>query len=61
MCELIIGMLSYTYIQEVRADLSVNLVTPFQEAYFIDKKFSEQVDFIQERVSMIWLDYANLK
>jgi len=51
MCELIIGMLSYTYIQEVRADLSVNLVTPFQEAYFIDKKFSEQVDFIQERLS----------
>ena len=51
MSEIVIGMLSYTYITEVRHELSENLVEPFQRFYHIDEKFSQHVDFIQARVS----------
>ena len=58
MSELVIGMLSYTYMDEVRSDLSRNLVKPIQRYYHVrnpDEKFNQHVDFIQTRVSLIEL------
>jgi len=53
MSELVIGMLSYTYMDEVRSDLSRNLVKPIQRYYHVrnpDEKFNQHVDFIQTRL-----------
>jgi len=51
MSEIVIGMLSYTYMDEVRSDLSRNLVNPMQRFYHgNDEKFTQHVDFIQTRL-----------
>jgi len=51
MSELVIGMLSYTYMEEVRSDLSGNLVKPIQRLYYgKDEKFTQHLDFIQSRL-----------
>jgi len=53
MSELVIGMLSYTYMDEVRSDLSRNLVKPIQRHYHVsnpDEKFNQHVDFIQTQL-----------
>ena len=56
MSELVIGMLSYTYMEEVRSDLSGNLVKPIQRLYYgKDEKFTQHLDFIQSRVSRSFL------
>ena len=45
-------MLSYTYMEEVRSDLSGNLAKPIQRLYYgTDEKFTQHLDFIQSRVS----------
>ena len=55
MNEILVGLLTYGYIEEVRSDLSGSLVSPFQRFYHVEEKFSEHVDFIQSRVSLIEL------
>ena len=51
MSEAVIGMLCYTYYQDVRYDLSDNLVSALQTHYFTDQVMSEQIDAIQSKVS----------
>ena len=50
MTEVVVGMLSYTYYQEVRNDLSDHLPAVFQTQYFSDTAKSQHIDWIQNRV-----------
>ena len=51
MSELLIGMLSYTYIQDVRSDLTQSLTDSFQTSYYVNSEFTQSVDLIQSKVS----------
>ena len=50
MTEVVVGMLSYTYYQDVRNDLSENLPLTLQTHYLTDPVMSQQIDWIQSRV-----------
>ena len=50
MTEVVVGMLSYTYYQEVRNDLSDHLPAVLQTQYFSDLAKSQHIDWIQNRV-----------
>ena len=50
MSELLIGMLSYSYIQDVRSDLAQTLFESFQALYHVDAEFTQSVDLIQSKV-----------
>ena len=51
MSELLVGMLSYSYIQDVRSDLAQSLADSFQAFYHMDSEFTQSVDLIQSKVS----------
>lgn len=50
MSELLVGMLSYSYIQDVRSDLAQSLAESFQAFYHMDSEFTQSVDLIQSKV-----------
>ena len=50
MSELLVGMLSYSYIQDVRSDLAQTLFESFQALYHVDAEFTQSVDLIQSKV-----------
>ena len=54
MTEVVVGMLSYTYYQEVRNDLSDHLPAVLQTQYFSDLAKSQHIDWIQNRVCIQW-------
>ena len=60
MSELLIGMLSYSYIEDVRSDLAQNLFESFQTFYHVDSEFTESVDLIQNKVSLHKINFVNL-
>ena len=53
MTEVVVGMLSYTYYQDVRNDLSENLPLTLQTHYLTDPVMSQQIDWIQSRVCIL--------
>ena len=59
MSEAVIGMLCYTYYQEVRNDLSENLSIAIQSNYFSNEVLTEEFDRIQSRVRSIQLTCLN--
>ena len=50
MSEAVVGMLCYTYYQEVRNDLSENLSTAIQSNYFSHEVMTEEFNKIQQKV-----------
>jgi len=50
MSELLVGMLSYSYIQDVRSDLAQSLAKSFQAFYHMDSEFTQSVDLIQSKL-----------
>ena len=60
MSELLIGMLSYSYIEDVRSDLAQNLFESFQTFYHVDSEFTQSVDLIQSKVSLHRINFISL-